>query len=257
MNLFKPPSAVKTIDPYKLFDSRPTFSHVSTSTGPSRIILTAGQVGADVHGVVPKSIDAQIALAFENLTRCLEAAGASVTDVLKLTYYVVNYDPAHRHYKPHLLGFLNGHRPATTLVPVSKLAVPEYLFEVEATAAVAQTPCQNVDVVLVGAGLSGLQAAYDLQQAGISCIVVEARDRVGGKTWSIQPEGTQKTIDVGAAWINDTNQSKVFALAKKLGLETVVQNTTGHVVQEDIDGSKSTFMYGSTPQVCYCSFVLI
>lgn len=245
----KHPSAVHTIDPHKLFDSRPTFSHVATSTGPSRIVTTAGQVGADSEGVVPASLDAQIALAFDNLGRCLEAAGATVADVIKLTYYIVDYDATKRSHTPHLLKFLNGHRPATTLVPVPKLAVPEYLFEVEATAAVRQDPTQSVDVVVVGAGLSGLQTAYDLQQAGISCVVVEARDRVGGKTWSIEPVGDGKVVDLGAAWINDTNQGRVHALTRKFGLATVIQNTTGMVVQEDLNGSKSTFKYGSVPKV--------
>lgn len=226
-------AGTRTIDPHTLFDSRPTFSHVATSTGPSRIIITAGQVGADSNGIVPALLDDQIALAFENLGRCLEAAGAKVTDIIKVTYYVVNYDPKHRRHTPHLVKFLNGHRPASTLVPVQALATPEYLFEIEATAAVSQAPTQMVDVVVVGAGLSGLQTAYDLQKAGITSVVVEARDRVGGKTWSVEPIGSRKVVDVGAAWINDTNQAKVHALTKKLGLETVIQNTNGQVVQED------------------------
>lgn len=248
-----PPSdrngSTHTIDPYGLFDSRPTFSHVSTSSGPSRIITTAGQVGVDKHGVVPDSIEAQIELAFSNLRRCLEVAGAAVTDVMKLTYFIVNYDPQHRrHFKP-LMDFLGGHRPATSLVPVPCLAKPEYLFEVEAIAAVREQPLQTCDVVVVGAGLSGLQAAHDIQKAGLSCVVLEARDRVGGKTLSLDPSGKGGALDVGAAWINDTNQSHVFALAKSFGLETVVQNTKGAVVQEDLDGSVSTFQYGSAPKV--------
>lgn len=242
-------STVQTIDPHRLFDSRPTFSHVATSTGNSRIVITAGQVGADSNGVVPKSLDEQIALAFENLHRCLEAAGANVTDIIKLTYYIVNYDHKNRRHTPHLIKFLNGHRPATTLVTVPALAIPEYLFEIEATAAVPQAPTQSVDVVVVGAGLSGLQTAYDLQKAGISCVVLEARDRVGGKTLSVEPIGHQKIVDVGAAWINDTNQAKVHTLAKKLGLETVMQNTVGDVVQEDLSGVLSTFAYGTVPKV--------
>jgi monoamine oxidase len=250
----KSATAILTIDPHKLFDSRPTFSHVATSTGPSRIIITAGQVGSDSNGVVPVSLDDQIALAFENLGRCLEAAGATVTDIIKLTYYIVNYDPKKRRHTPHLLRFLNGHRPATTLVPVPALVVPELLFEIEATAAVAQAATQSVDVVVVGAGLSGLKAAYDLQKAGFSCVVLEARDRVGGKTWSVEPLGDGKVVELGAAWINDSNQARVHGLSKELGLETVVQNTAGNVVQEDLSGSMSTFTYGSVPKVCLIGF---
>ncbi len=70
-----------TIDPHGLFDSRPVFSHVATSTGPARVVATAGQVGTDETGMVPKDIDEQISLAMKNLGRCLEAAGATVTDV--------------------------------------------------------------------------------------------------------------------------------------------------------------------------------
>ena len=126
------------------------------------------------------------------------------------------------------------------------LAQPEYLFEVEATAALPQNPTRNVDVVIVGAGLSGLQAAVDVQKAGLSCVVLEARDRVGGKTWSREMAGVKQ--DFGAAWINDTNQSKMFALTKKFGLKTITQNTEGSIVMEDVDGRCHTFPYGGTPQ---------
>jgi monoamine oxidase len=238
-----------TIDPHGLFNTRPTFSHVTSSAGPARLITTAGQVGADENGVVPNNLDDQIALAFVNLQHCLDAAGASVTDVLKLVYYIVDYDPTNRPHVKHLLVFLNGHRPATTLVPVPKLAKPGFLFEVEAYLAVPQRELEKVDVVVVGAGLSGLKAAYDVQKAGYSCAVVEARDRVGGKTWSMdQSDGMGRMVDLGAAWINDTNQSEIFGLVQALGLETVVQNTDGDVVQQDINGDVSRFPYGGQPQ---------
>lgn len=239
---------VGTIDPYKLWDSRPTFSHVAASFGPSRMVTTAGQVGADENGNVPSDPEEQINLAFANLKRCLDATGASVKDVMKLVYYIVDFDPNHRRHVKPLLAFLDGHRPATTLVPVPKLARPEFIFEVEAYAAIPQQATKEVDVVVVGAGLSGLKAAYEVQKKGYSCAVVEARDRVGGKTWSVD-RNDEKFVDLGAAWINDTNQSEVFGLAQALGLKTVTQNTTGNVVQQDINGAVSQFNYGSVPEV--------
>lgn len=48
-----------------------------------------------------------------------------------------------------------------------------------------QTTPKQADVVVVGAGLSGLRAALKVQAAGLSCIVVEAIDRVGGKTLTV------------------------------------------------------------------------
>ncbi|KAJ5831917.1 hypothetical protein N7474_000228 [Penicillium riverlandense] len=241
----KPSSNVISFDPYKTFDPKPMWAHATSSKGPGRIVCTAGQVGADENNIVPPNIDDEIALAFTNLRRCLDATGALVTDVLKLVYYIVDYDPDNRPHSKHLAKFLGGHRPTTTLIPVTKLARPDYHFEIEATASVEQLPRQMADVVIVGAGLSGLSAAHEVQKAGMSCVVAEARDRVGGKTLSIEPLNDGRTIDLGAAWINDTNQKEVFALSKSLGLELVQQNTSGSVIQEDIDGSVSQFPYGS------------
>lgn len=105
-----------------------------------------------------------------------------------------------------------------------------------------------VDCIVIGAGLSGLSAADKLIKSGHSVLVLEARDRVGGKTWSVNLEGLSCRVDVGAAWINDTNQSEVYALANELGLQLIIQNTSGDVVQEDINGGLSTFEYGQAPK---------
>ncbi|KAF4625714.1 hypothetical protein G7Y89_g12448 [Cudoniella acicularis] len=92
------------------------------------------------------------------------------------------------------------------------------------------------DVIVIGAGLSGLQAAYDIQTAGLSCLVLEARDRVGGKTWTVPLANGKGCVDIGAAWTNDTNQSKIYALTQRFGIELVQQNTEGDSIFQDVDG---------------------
>jgi monoamine oxidase len=104
-----------------------------------------------------------------------------------------------------------------------------------------------VDVIVIGAGLSGLQTAVSLHEVGLSILVLEARDRIGGKTLSRDFDGG--ISDMGAAWINSTNQSKMYALAQRFGLETIEQNTQGDVVMHDLDGSVHTFGYGLAPTV--------
>lgn len=226
----------------------PYYSHISTPPASHKIVTFAGQVGAKEDGSISSDPVEQVEQAYRNLSQCLDAAGATVNDILKLTYLCVNYDPNKRIHRKPTQEFLKGHLPAATLIPVLALASPEFLFEVEAIAAIPEAPLKNIDVVVVGAGLSGLQAALDVQKAGYSCNVLEARSRVGGKTWSQDIAGGKQ--DVGAAWINDTNQIRMYELTRKYGLKTVVQNTTGRVIMEDpVDGKFSTFPYGGVPKV--------
>ena len=242
---YKEQPGITKISPYNISPA-PIWSHVTSSQPSSKVITTAGQIGQDADGNVPADPDEQIALAFYNLQQCLEAVGARVEDILKLTYYVVDYDHRHRRHTKHLLKFLGRHKPATTLVPVSALAVPEFIFEVEATAAIPYESLKEVDVVVVGGGLSGLKAAWDVQKAGFSAVVLEARGRVGGKTWS-QDSQTGK-VDVGAAWINDSNQSYVWELTKHFKLDTVVQNIEGKMTVDN-NGKYQTAAYGALLEV--------
>jgi monoamine oxidase len=75
----------------------------------------------------------------------------------------------------------------------------------------------SVDVVVVGAGASGLAAAYSLRKAGLSVIVFEARDRVGGRTWSEKVAGA--VIDHGGQWIGPA-QTRVCELVDEFGIDT-------------------------------------
>ena len=91
-------------------------------------------------------------------------------------------------------------------------------------AAIATTPLISacvpaplvLDVAIIGAGISGMTAGYQLHQQGVkSFAVLEARDRVGGRTYN--QTVNDQPIDAGATWIGPT-QTKMYALCKELGL---------------------------------------
>jgi monoamine oxidase len=77
-------------------------------------------------------------------------------------------------------------------------------------------PDSRVDVAVVGAGLAGLVAARDLLAAGLSVLVLEARDRVGGRILNHKLKGGA-VVEVGGQWVGPT-QDRVQALAEELGV---------------------------------------
>jgi monoamine oxidase len=83
----------------------------------------------------------------------------------------------------------------------------------------------KVDVVVVGAGFAGLSAARSLRQAGKSVLVLEARDRVGGRVWNHQL-ANGVISEAGGTFIGPT-QDRVAALAQALGVPTFPTYDTG------------------------------
>ena len=114
------------------------YTHVVTGSG--RVVAVSGQVALDERGAVvgPGDPAAQARQVFENLRRCLAAAGAGFGDVIKLTYFVTDVAdlPAIRTVRDELLG--TDRLPASTAVQVVALVSPELLLEVEALALVAE-----------------------------------------------------------------------------------------------------------------------
>ncbi|MFG2981595.1 RidA family protein [Streptomyces sp. NPDC048258] len=110
------------------------FSHVVWGTG--RFVAVSGQCAFDEKGEVVGEGDAaaQARQVFENLRRCLAAAGATFDDVVKLTYFVtdVAHLPAVRAARAAVIPA--DRVPASSAVQVSALVRPELLLEVEAFA---------------------------------------------------------------------------------------------------------------------------
>jgi monoamine oxidase len=94
----------------------------------------------------------------------------------------------------------------------------------------ARTRTRDADVIVVGAGLAGLVAARDVRAAGASVLVLEARDRVGGRTLN-HDIGDGKVVEVGGQWVGPT-QHRMLAVARDLGVETFPTYDDGENVIE-------------------------
>jgi monoamine oxidase len=103
----------------------------------------------------------------------------------------------------------------------------------------------EADVCVVGAGYAGLTAARRLHQAGRTVVVVEARDRVGGRVWTEHlPDGSP--IDRGAGWLAPYHDA-ALALAEELGVTTYKTWVKGkHLL---VDGDRMRRYTGLIPKI--------
>ena len=104
---------------------------VRTSAGP--LLFVAGQVGMDVNGTVPPDAAAQCELALKNIETILEANGATMADVVKVTVYVTDMKYLDE-ITPARLRYFPKDGPASAIVQVGALAFPSLKVEVEAVA---------------------------------------------------------------------------------------------------------------------------
>ncbi|MEH6796322.1 MAG: NAD(P)/FAD-dependent oxidoreductase [Rhodococcus sp. (in: high G+C Gram-positive bacteria)] len=105
-------------------------------------------------------------------------------------------------------------------------------------------PTLERDVAIVGAGPSGLAAATELRKAGLTVAVLEARDRVGGRTWTNTIDGA--SLEIGGQWVSP-DQESLIALIDELGLETFDRYREGQSVYISAAGERTRYSGDSFP----------
>jgi 2-iminobutanoate/2-iminopropanoate deaminase len=113
-------------------------SHYADAVVAGDTLYISGIVPVDADGAIVGGDDvvAQARQVFATIGRVLEAAGASAADVVKVTVYLLDIDDRPK-INPVRQEFFGSTRPASTLVEVSRLAVPGALLEIEAIAQLA------------------------------------------------------------------------------------------------------------------------
>jgi monoamine oxidase len=247
------------------------WSHAVSINKANRLVFTSGITGERADGTYPETFSDQVKASFESLEKALLAAGASMRNVVKITFLPVDWsleEKAREMFEPYVISLAEKHgwvnRPLTTTIPVSSLGDPRALFEVEAVAALSgdgvpytdgfkavdrSPPPLVVDAIVVGGGFSGLQAAYDLQQAGLDCVLLEAKHRIGGRSRTQKLQTGPGVIELGATWINKTTQPKIYELTQKFGLECIQQYAAGDSVLQTTDGIVRRLKDGDTMNV--------
>ena len=123
----------------RLYPTGRGFSGVVIATGQRQVFIS-GQVAVDANGnlVGKGDLAAQTEQVLKNIERGLRASGATFDDLVRMTIYVVDYDPEKREVMQRVRDrFIPSDQgPASTLVGVSKLALDHFLVEIEAQAVI-------------------------------------------------------------------------------------------------------------------------
>jgi 2-iminobutanoate/2-iminopropanoate deaminase len=111
-----------------------SYSHGIEVESPIRLVFGSGQTGVDIDGRIGEDIEEQSRLVWRNIEGVLAGAGMEISDIAQLTMLLVDRGdlPTARAVREE---FLDGHRPAATLLFVAGLAHPDWLIEIDFVAA--------------------------------------------------------------------------------------------------------------------------
>lgn len=128
---------MRSLNPESIAPPFGNYAHGCLAPPGHRLLVTSGELGLSAKGEVPADVTGQAEICFANIAAILAEANAGPEHVLRLSAFVTD-----RSYFPDYMAvrdrFLSGvsHLPASTLIIVSGFTRPEFLVEVEATAAV-------------------------------------------------------------------------------------------------------------------------
>lgn len=127
---------IKRINP-ETMHSNPAYTQVATVTNPKTWVFVGGQNSVDKEGnVVGKDIGSQSAQAYKNVMTALEAAGATMDDVFKMTIYIVQGNSIEEGFAGVMKVQPKKYAaPTISVVVVAALGNPDFLVEIEAVAA--------------------------------------------------------------------------------------------------------------------------
>ena len=121
----------------RMMAGQPAYSQVVTVSGAGRQIFVAGQLARDPEGncVGKGDMRAQIQQVGENIKACLEAASATLADIVKTNTYVTSFEEFQKHSEMRMRYF-GPATPTSTTVQISRLADPDAMVEIEAIAVI-------------------------------------------------------------------------------------------------------------------------
>jgi monoamine oxidase len=92
-------------------------------------------------------------------------------------------------------------------------------------------PNSEVNVLVVGVGAAGIAAARALQQEGLRVLLLEGRERIGGRVWT-SDAWPDVPLDLGASWIQGSEGNPLSALTREFGIETVASDLTNQLAYD-------------------------
>ena len=110
-------------------------SHYCHVVRAGNTIWVSGAIGVAADGSIPADVGAQAELALASIDACLKAAGAGAEHVVKVNVYLTDVNDRAK-INPARQRYFGEHRPASTLVGITALVLPEAKVEIEATAVV-------------------------------------------------------------------------------------------------------------------------